>query len=469
MGSCCYGDSLTLALPVDSYSGMLLGDATDGPRGAGYEFDDIEFEAMAGDVVTIETTAADFDTFLYLLDEDCNEIAQDDDDGVGNLSQIVVTIPATGIYTIAVTSYLTNTEGSYTLELNPSTGPTTETSCTNGIDDDGDGLTDCSDPDCASDPACVGPTTETSCTDGVDNDSDGQLDCADSDCAADPACASCAVGACCYGDTLTLALPQDSYSGNLLSDATNGPRGSSYQFDDIEFEAMAGDVVTIETTSADFDTYLYLLDENCSVLTEDDDDGVGTLSQIVITIPATGVYTIAVTSYFANTEGAYTVALNPSSGPSTETSCTDGVDNDGDGAADCADSDCASDPACASCPVGSCCYGDTLTLSLPSDSYSGDLSTFDAQGGPRGSSYYFDDLEFFALAGESVTIEITSAAFDSYLHLLDENCTVVAYDDDDGAGLLSLIDYTAPSTGVYTIAVSTFSTNTTGAYTVQVY
>ncbi len=33
-----------------------------------------------------------------------------------------------------------------------------------------------------------GPTTETSCTDNIDNDNDGNTDCADTDCANDPAC-----------------------------------------------------------------------------------------------------------------------------------------------------------------------------------------------------------------------------------------------------------------------------------------
>jgi hypothetical protein len=32
------------------------------------------------------------------------------------------------------------------------------------------------------------PTTETSCSDGIDNDSDGAVDCSDSDCAGDSAC-----------------------------------------------------------------------------------------------------------------------------------------------------------------------------------------------------------------------------------------------------------------------------------------
>lgn len=70
------------------------------------------------------------------------------------------------------------------------TGPTTETDCSDDVDNDGDGNTDCLDSDCSADPACTGPTTETACSDGVDNDSDGQTDCDDEDCFTDPVCSS---------------------------------------------------------------------------------------------------------------------------------------------------------------------------------------------------------------------------------------------------------------------------------------
>ena len=58
--------------------------------------------------------------------------------------------------------------------------PGGETACADGQDDDGDGRTDCADYDCRSAPNCSG--LEMNCTNGVDDDHDGRTDCADSDC-----------------------------------------------------------------------------------------------------------------------------------------------------------------------------------------------------------------------------------------------------------------------------------------------
>ena len=56
--------------------------------------------------------------------------------------------------------------------------PPFETNCTNGIDDDGDGLVDCDDPDCAASNEC----TVEICDNGIDDDGDGWIDCSDSEC-----------------------------------------------------------------------------------------------------------------------------------------------------------------------------------------------------------------------------------------------------------------------------------------------
>ena len=59
-----------------------------------------------------------------------------------------------------------------------------------------------------------------------------------------------------------------------------------------------------------------------------------------------GTYYVMLVPYTAFSGVTLTVSAAGSGGPSTETSCNDGIDNDGDGAVDCADSDCAADPVC---------------------------------------------------------------------------------------------------------------------------
>lgn len=56
--------------------------------------------------------------------------------------------------------------------------------CNDGIDNDGDGFTDCDDNDCTTNSTCAVEI----CNDGIDNDNDGFTDCADNDCTSSPDC-----------------------------------------------------------------------------------------------------------------------------------------------------------------------------------------------------------------------------------------------------------------------------------------
>jgi hypothetical protein len=67
--------------------------------------------------------------------------------------------------------------------------PQPETDCTNGQDDDDDGDVDCADSDCSDDAGCP-----EDCEDGVDNDADGDMDCSDSECTGEPQCGTAALG-----------------------------------------------------------------------------------------------------------------------------------------------------------------------------------------------------------------------------------------------------------------------------------
>ena len=54
--------------------------------------------------------------------------------------------------------------------------------CYNGIDDDGDGLVDCADANCAFASECSSESANFNCSDGIDNDGDGKVDCTDDEC-----------------------------------------------------------------------------------------------------------------------------------------------------------------------------------------------------------------------------------------------------------------------------------------------
>ena len=161
-----------------------------------------------------------------------------------------------------------------------SSTPSSESDCSDGVDEDQDGLTDCDDSDCASDSACQssngcsstevldcigectaatwvgdgicdenapyydlncaqfnydggdcsgssGSSTESDCTNGIDDDQDSLTDCNDSDCASDPACQSSG-SSCNTGyieDCNGICLPQG-WQGDGICD--HNPNADAY-------------------------------------------------------------------------------------------------------------------------------------------------------------------------------------------------------------------------------------------------
>lgn len=76
------------------------------------------FEASEGDIVVINMASEDFDTQLFVLDASGSEVATNDDGGEGSNSLIRgFTIPASGVYTIRATGFLSSGVGNFTLSL----------------------------------------------------------------------------------------------------------------------------------------------------------------------------------------------------------------------------------------------------------------------------------------------------------------------------------------------------------------
>ena len=72
--------------------------------------------------------------------------------------------------------------------------PEFETSCTDSVDNDEDGLVDCNDEDCFDEMSCAvsayGYPFEENCDDDADNDGDEAIDCDDSDCFSHEECSA---------------------------------------------------------------------------------------------------------------------------------------------------------------------------------------------------------------------------------------------------------------------------------------
>ena len=84
--------------------------------------------------------------------------------------------------------------------------------------------------------------------------------------------------------------------------------GSLYQ--EHRFQGMAGQSVSLQLESSDFDTYLILLDSNGEKLGENDDIADGnTNSQINVSLPRDGTYRVIVNSYDEGGQGRYRLTI----------------------------------------------------------------------------------------------------------------------------------------------------------------
>lgn len=217
-----------------------------------------------------------------------------------------------------------------------------ETKCNDGIDNDGDGAYDCEDSNC---PPCSTPEV---CNDGVDNDGDGATDCEDSDCSDAP---GCGMGQCtallsllCNGAPTGLGLSGSTNAVSQYDCVPGAFNGSEVAF---EYKAQSSGLVTwlVEADWDSSDTFAFVLAQSCDgsqCLSSDQIFGGGKLQ-------------------FEAVQGQtyYLVVDGPNGSPyvygselicegSQTENCFDGLDNDGDGDADCVDEDCNGVGACQS-------------------------------------------------------------------------------------------------------------------------
>lgn len=104
--------------------------------------------------------------------------------------------------------------------------------------------------------------------------------------------------------------------GSLTSSDDVLDDGSLY--DRYQFSGNSGQRITISLESQDFDPYLILLDPQGRRISENDDISRSDRnSRLVITLPATGIYTVVANSYESNTGGGYTIKVDQGSNRSS--------------------------------------------------------------------------------------------------------------------------------------------------------
>ena len=227
--------------------------------------------------------------------------------------------------------------------------------CNNNLDDDDDGLIDCKDPDCTGAPSCVVQPGDEICDNGKDDNGDGLVDCTDPKCKTFPAC----LQAACVADVDfgTIASSGDSVTrtistvGATATYSTCAPPGGVARVAGFSLAASAD--VRLDFGQNTGSAHVVALfragvgqtcDQNPVDCLKVGDKASAT--QTFNALPQ-GSYWIAIQSY-PGTTGTTTVTLSTGKPGITEI-CDNGKDDDGDGAIDCADLDCASASACNLC------------------------------------------------------------------------------------------------------------------------
>ncbi len=314
---------------------------------------------------------------------------------------------------------------------------TAEDDCGNNQNDDGDGLSDCGDPDCAASNECVDSdsdaivnaddncpnannpgqedtdgdgsgnacdTAEGACANGVSDDTDGDVDCADADCAADPACAAPADDD--DGDGVLNATDNCPSVANPGQEDTDGD-GLGNACDNSEGDCDNG---VTDDTDADVDC----ADSNCAVASnciDSDSDGVPNIADNCDNVANPG-------QEDTDADGTGNAC------DGSEGLCNNGASDDSDADVDCADADCAADPVCAN-PGGD---DDTDGVPNASDNCPADSNPGQENGDGDGFGDVCDNSE--GDCGNGVNDDI-----DGDVDCADSECAATPNcvdDDDDG-------------------------------------
>ena len=345
-----------------------------------------------------------------------------------------------------------------------------ELECTDSLDDDGDGLIDCDDPDCGSDPVC----TEEACDDQQDEDLDGLVDCADPDCATATVCQQECVDMSTndLGSSMGMGVAMGSNIGMLDDSQGECTMGTSGEDVTYWWTAPTDATYTFQTSNSNYDTVLYL-QENCMTeqwaCNDDADFDNGDASSVLeVDMVAGETAVIVIDGYDEFAQGDYMLDIFLSS----EIDCSDGLDEDADGAVDCADADCAADIACASSTCPSFDVGtDTGVGVLTGDLTQAPLDNFQASCSAEGGNdlvvaWSATDSGCATFSTESGTMDTILTVFDA---CPDAGGVEMACNDDFASSIYtSEIQYDVMAGDTYYIGIDSWAYSQSDMYSLDI-
>jgi hypothetical protein len=232
----------------------------------------------------------------------------------------------------------------------------------------------------------------------------------------------------------------ETVNGSLTSSDSLYPDGSYFKF--YQFTAPAGQVITIDLSSDEFDPVLIVRGEDLDPAVINDDGGPGCSSRISRSFPSRGPYRILVnsTSDPEKQTGRFSLSITQGTKPVQQTG----------GNADCQPPQR---------PTHSIAIG---------QSQEGTLSRRDVL--LTNDSTYAQPWTIRGRAGTTITIDLESDAFDAYLFLRGPGISGGRdfQDDDSGGNCHARLTATFPRDTTYEIVVNTADHYATGAFSLSV-
>ncbi len=387
---------------------------------------------------------------VYVLGEACGMGAQFGCASASSGPALLYTALPAGVWYLVVDGAWAGDQEIYSLSVEFTKPPAGETDCTDLVDEDVDGTTDCQDTDCAGTVACLGMPGDR--------------------CSNPATPVKHALGVADFGTSV--ALVGDSSVGmedDFSASCASGSNGSP----DVVYHLKVQDPVLVDFaftfTKSGFVLYpaVYLLDGSCGNLAGQATCFAGKNNALSgrFHLPAGDWYLVVDGNYVAvgggGDAGPYKLDLNFVAPPATETLCLDGLDDDLDGGADCDDLDCASNLFC----KDSFEKNDTFATAVDL----GDLTdqTVLAESPslfPQGDKDYF---AFVTTAYQQLDLDLAPApALDLRFELLRADGTPVKVVDAGKAGALESLHGFGLAAGSYVLLVAPYS-QATGGYTMH--